>query len=282
MTPAERVLARAIRVDGCLVFIGARTRFGYGRLHVGGRVEHTHRVTWEAARGSIPDGLIVCHHCDNPPCVDVDHLFLGTHRDNVADMVAKGRASRLIGEQSAKATLTNAQVREMRELSATLTQRELAERFDVEAGYVSVVVRGKRRPHDLDAVQGARATAVRRIDIAQAKALYAQGGTVLGLAKRMGVDSGALWRALTRAGVEIRKTPSPNRRCVDEDAIERLHLNDVPATRIAAQVGTTAAIVHRVIRERGLERRPCGRPAAHGHTTAMPAMGLLRSAWGTR
>ena len=66
---------------------------GYGRLGIGRkRIEPAHRVAWTLANGPIPEGLRVLHHCDNPPCVRPDHLFLGTQADNMADMMAKGRA----------------------------------------------------------------------------------------------------------------------------------------------------------------------------------------------
>lgn len=64
---------------------------GYGIMRVRGKVLKTHRIAWELANGPIPDGLSVCHSCDNPPCCNVEHLFLGTHADNMADMIAKKR-----------------------------------------------------------------------------------------------------------------------------------------------------------------------------------------------
>lgn len=74
--------------DGCWVWTGTRWSTGYGRL-VGGRAAH--RVAWELTNGPIPRGLLVCHHCDNPPCCRPDHLFLGTSKDNAMDASAKGR-----------------------------------------------------------------------------------------------------------------------------------------------------------------------------------------------
>lgn len=77
---------------GCWQWNGPmREQDGYGFFTLGGRRLSAHRVSWELHHGSIPDGFYICHHCDNPPCVRPDHLFLGTVRDNVDDMIAKGR-----------------------------------------------------------------------------------------------------------------------------------------------------------------------------------------------
>lgn len=91
----QRFAQRVTRADGCWLFNGGKTHFGYGRLSLrGNRWITAHRFAWLLHRGDIPDvSLCVLHRCDNPPCVNPDHLFLGTHADNVRDMVRKGRAS---------------------------------------------------------------------------------------------------------------------------------------------------------------------------------------------
>ena len=80
--------------DACWTWTGYCNAAGYGHVRWGeDRRVFAHRVAWEAVHGPIPDGLVVCHHCDNPPCVRPDHLFLGTVRDNAQDMIAKGRSA---------------------------------------------------------------------------------------------------------------------------------------------------------------------------------------------
>lgn len=76
---------------GCAEWTGARSRGGHGQIGIDGRRVGTHRVAWTLAYGPIPDGMFVCHRCDNPPCVNPAHLFLGTALDNMRDMVTKGR-----------------------------------------------------------------------------------------------------------------------------------------------------------------------------------------------
>lgn len=78
--------------DGCWLWRGGRSPRGYGRFKVSGKTLRAHRWAYEQFVGPIPADLRVCHRCDNPPCCNPDHLFLGTDADNVHDCVAKGRA----------------------------------------------------------------------------------------------------------------------------------------------------------------------------------------------
>ena len=93
MSAEERFWSRVDKSGECWTWTGARTSYGYGKVSVGGRLEGAHRVAWAMAYGPVPDGLHVCHRCDNPPCVRPDHLFLGTQVDNMADAREKGRLS---------------------------------------------------------------------------------------------------------------------------------------------------------------------------------------------
>lgn len=113
---------RVLGPNDCLIWTKARSPFGYGRISRGARgagYEVTHRVAWELEHGPIPDGMFVLHHCDNPPCSNIEHLFLGTLSDNTQDMLVKGRASGHIpgGERHPSARLTDEQVDELRRLA---------------------------------------------------------------------------------------------------------------------------------------------------------------------
>lgn len=104
---------------GCHEWTGARMPSGHGQIALRGRrpVILAHRAAWLLAHGSIPPGMCVCHRCDNPRCVNVAHLFLGTQADNMADCRAKGRATlppRMRGANHPRVKLTEDGVREIR------------------------------------------------------------------------------------------------------------------------------------------------------------------------
>lgn len=95
LTPLDkislRLFARAEKFGDCWLWRGAQKRNGYGRISWGGKHWHVHRVSWIVHNGPIPRGLCVLHKCDVRHCINPDHLFLGTYRDNALDMYAKGR-----------------------------------------------------------------------------------------------------------------------------------------------------------------------------------------------
>ena len=94
MTREELIAAleAATGPNDCWIWPRAKDRAGRGRLWVAGRLMLAHRAVWEAKRGPVPEGMLLCHHCDNPSCVNPKHLYVGTHKDNMRDMRVRRRA----------------------------------------------------------------------------------------------------------------------------------------------------------------------------------------------
>lgn len=132
--------------DGCWVWAGYLTRYGYGQVWWARRREPAHRVAWELENGPIPGRLVACHKCDNRPCVRPSHLFLGTRQDNNADMLAKGRQAR--GRAYPQAKLTEDDVRAIRRgLAEGRTNNELGATFGVDPSAIRQIARGVAWSH---------------------------------------------------------------------------------------------------------------------------------------
>lgn len=88
---ARRFWARVVeQSSGCWEWSGGRTKDGYGAMSVGGQFQYTHRLAYELAVGPIPDGMLIMHACDNPPCCNPAHLSVGTISDNTREAIARG------------------------------------------------------------------------------------------------------------------------------------------------------------------------------------------------
>jgi hypothetical protein len=129
----------------CWVWTGGTTQYGYGHTKDdNGRDIMTHQVSWQLHYGPIPPGMCVCHTCDNPPCVRPDHLFLGTKRENLEDMVRKGRQhhnTHMRGEGNGRHKLMTEQVKSIRnEYNPKLPLSILARKYDVSDGAIWFIV----------------------------------------------------------------------------------------------------------------------------------------------
>lgn len=115
----------------------------YGKFWIDGKYYGAHRLSWQFAYGAIPEGLYVCHHCDNTGCVNPYHLFLGTQKDNLQDAAKKGRTAR--GEADGASKLTENDVLEIRELLAEgeRSQLDIANEFGVGRRTIGDIKSGK-------------------------------------------------------------------------------------------------------------------------------------------
>lgn len=145
----RQLFDRVSKLDnGCWEFTGYRSKKGYGEIKVDGRMEKTHRQAWLLTFGAIPLSLQVLHRCDNPPCINPSHLFLGTNKDNVADRVAKNRSGAPQGEQVWSAKLSADAVRTIRHLHGLgWSNRAITAVVPVNDRSISNIVTGKTWRH---------------------------------------------------------------------------------------------------------------------------------------
>lgn len=127
----DRIREQAVEDGDCLIFTGARTPLGYGKIGTSDGTRSVAKLVWEDAHGPVPPGKMLRHACDNPPCIKLDHLVLGTAKDNTWDMMLRGRSPRT--------TLTPDEVRAIR--ADRRTQQQIADEYGVNQTTISLLQR---------------------------------------------------------------------------------------------------------------------------------------------
>lgn len=191
---------------GCWEWIGSRDRSGYGQLSMIRTETRAHRFSMSLHLGRmLKEGEWVLHHCDNPPCVRPDHLFLGTNKDNMRDMTRKGRKPK--GEKAWASKLTNEEVKQIASLyqSGKWTYLELANKFDVCLNTIGFIIKAEkwndvtrikrkdnrqgRKMPSMNQGESSGKAKIKNKDIPQIKRLRASGWLFKDIANKYGVRS---------------------------------------------------------------------------------------------
>jgi HNH endonuclease len=145
----RRLLEKTIKLEnGCWYCSAGGKEHRYGTIWFNNQSIGNHVASYLVHRGPIPHGILVCHTCDYSRCINPAHLFLGTHKDNMADMMNKGRNALRSGELNGRAKFTPDEILKIREmLDSGHTQQEVADAFSTSQGYISELHLRKRWDH---------------------------------------------------------------------------------------------------------------------------------------
>lgn len=187
---------------------------GYGRIQYDGKMYRAHQLSYILHHGEYMAGMCVCHRCDNPPCVNPGHLFLGTVKDNVQDALKKGRLkvpkARARGENHGHARLTTTDVLYIREMALTVELRDLAQHLGVSKGAIQHIVYGDTWVHvhggtPLFPGRGAHGEAHCKAKLTSDKVIairtaHAEGASIHALSRQYGVSCPSIKRIIRRTG----------------------------------------------------------------------------------
>lgn len=155
----ERFEGNILKTDTCWIWRGKPTTEGYGRIRIKGKQIKAHRLSYLIFKGSISENLLVCHSCDNRLCVNPNHLWLGTDKDNNNDKISKGRAfipegfntesSKFLGELNGKSKLTESKILEIRNKynSGAFSMQEIANLYEVTRECIREIIHRRTWSH---------------------------------------------------------------------------------------------------------------------------------------
>lgn len=121
---------------------------GYGVIKVDHKKRAAHRISWIIHNGPIPNGMLICHKCDQRSCINPDHLFIGTYKDNSQDASQKHKIFLARGELNGNSKLKRIQVHEIRKLCPSVPGTELAKRYKVHKSTISLIIKGRNWKYD--------------------------------------------------------------------------------------------------------------------------------------
>jgi len=204
-----RFWGKVRKSDGCWEWQAGRMVDGYGRFSISGKIFPAHRISYAITYQEDPGELVVCHRCDNPSCVNPDHLFLGTVAVNLNDCLSKGRRETKSGERGVNASLSNEDALSIRKefANGSATIAEIAQAYGVHRTTAQRIVngtiykdaggpftRGKRQ-----STAGARNGRARLDEdtVRSLRSYFAQGKTALSMSREMGIPESTISNAVS-------------------------------------------------------------------------------------
>jgi hypothetical protein len=145
----KRFWKKVNKTDSCWNWSNCIIGHGYGGFKINRKIIRAHRFSWLLYFGEIPIRMLVCHKCDNPKCVNPEHLFLGTNKDNTNDMIQKGRGNKAKGEKQGFSKLTEEQVINIRKeyIEGNISYSKLSKKYNVVFGTIAAVLTNKTWKH---------------------------------------------------------------------------------------------------------------------------------------